>query len=102
MKAVVMKRGPDTLELIGTEKPVIGDHDVLVKVHAATVSSSDVNAVRDFHLLRPFARKAKPREPIPGVEFAGEIEEVGTAVQRFKTGTRSSGRAWPTGPGPST
>jgi NADPH:quinone reductase-like Zn-dependent oxidoreductase len=89
MKAIVCTKygSPDVLQLKDVEKPVPGDHEVLIKVHAATVTRGDV-ILRSLKfpmglVLRVFGMKQKKT---PGHEFAGEIEAVGQAVTRFKPG----------------
>ncbi len=48
MKAIAQDRygSPDVLELREVDKPVVADHEVLVRVHAAAVNA------RDWHLMR--------------------------------------------------
>ncbi|WP_270180806.1 NAD(P)-dependent alcohol dehydrogenase [Alkalihalobacillus sp. CinArs1] len=95
MKAVVCERygAPDVLQLKEVEKPVIADNEVLIKVHATTVSSGDARIRRGTRESLPFwpiSKMAigfhKPRKPILGMDFAGEIVEVGNEVKRFKIG----------------
>ena len=94
MKAIVYHQygSPDVLQLQEVEKPVAKDNEVLVKVHATTVTAADYR-VRSFTVPWSFWLPArivlgvrKPRNPILGAELAGEIESVGKAVKRFKPG----------------
>ncbi len=89
MKAIVLvKHGsPDGLKLQEVEKPVPRDNEVLIRVYAATVITGDV-ILRRLHpliyiLFQLFGIR---RKRIPGHEFAGEIEAVGSLVTRFKKG----------------
>lgn len=92
MKAIVFKKtGGSPLLLMDASLPVLKEREVLVKVSAATVTPSDVIGMGSFKVTRLFAGTVKPREPIPGVEFAGEIVQTGEAVSRFKIGDRVFG-----------
>jgi NADPH:quinone reductase-like Zn-dependent oxidoreductase len=90
MKAmVVAKYGPpEGLQLKEVEKPTPKDNEILIKIHATTVTFGDA-MLRSFSLLPRLVfgiffglRKNK----ILGHELAGVIEEVGKDVTRFKTG----------------
>ncbi len=95
MKAIVhTKYGPpDELQLLEVEKPVPGDNEVLIKIHATTVTTTDCNA-RNFTFVPQsfmlFARIMfgfkKPRIKILGIDLAGEIEAIGKDVKLFKAG----------------
>lgn len=94
MRAIVCTKygSPDVLELREVDKPTPKDHEVLVRVHATTVTSGDCR-VRSFNSpillwlpMRIFLGLRKPRNPILGVELAGEVEAIGKAVKRFKKG----------------
>lgn len=94
MKVVICTKygSPEVLQLKEVEKPVPKDNEVLIEVHATTVTSGDVR-VRSFTVPLSywlFARIAlglrKPKNPILGSELAGEIEAVGKDVKLFKKG----------------
>jgi NADPH:quinone reductase-like Zn-dependent oxidoreductase len=92
MKAIVYERygPPDVLELKEVAKPRPKDNEVLIKIHATTVTSGDWRA-RSLEMPVGFALMARlvfgvsrPRQPILGTELAGEIESVGKGVTKFK------------------
>jgi NADPH:quinone reductase-like Zn-dependent oxidoreductase len=89
MKAVICTKygSPDVLELRDVDKPVPGDNDLRIKVHASTVGPSDIAFLRaEPFIVRFFGGFFKPKIPIPGTAFAGEIEAIGKAAKRFKVG----------------
>ena len=90
MKAIVCTKSgpPEVLQLKEVEKPIPKDNEVLVKVHAATVTIGDVFVRKlpslitlPLGILFGFKRKK-----IPGHELAGVIESVGKDVKRFRKG----------------
>jgi len=94
MKAVICTKygAPDVLEFENVEKPTPGSGEVLIKVHATTVTSGDCRE-RSFNVPDGFWLPArlslgifKPRKKILGCELAGEIMAVGQNVKRFKKG----------------
>ncbi len=96
--AVYDKYGPpDVVSIAEVPKPTPGKHDLLVKLAASSVTSGDAR-MRAFNLPRPFAIPGRlmlgifgPRRKVLGVEFAGTIEAVGSAVTRFRPGDRVFG-----------
>jgi NADPH:quinone reductase-like Zn-dependent oxidoreductase len=89
--------GPPTLlQFKEIDKPVPRDNEVLIAIHATTVSTGDCN-VRNFTFvtksMRPIAKLmfgiGKPwKARILGTELAGEVERTGKDVKRFKAGDR--------------
>lgn len=102
MRAVVYTRygGPDVLQVKDIDKPAPGDDELLIKVHAAEATKADCEmrsfkfAVKWFWLpLRIAAGLLRPRNPVLGGYFSGEIEAVGKAVAKFKPGQQVFGCA---------
>jgi NADPH:quinone reductase-like Zn-dependent oxidoreductase len=94
MKAIVnTKHGPpEVLKLKDVEKPSPKENEVLIKVHAATVTQGDL-MLRKLHPLMyiPMRLFGVRRKRIPGHEFAGVVESVGADAKRFKTGDQVFG-----------
>lgn len=112
MKAVVHTEygSPDVLHIQEVEQPSPKANEVLIRVRATPVGYGDILA-RQFNTISPRsftmpfffwlpARLAfgirKPRKPILGSEFAGEIEAIGSDVTRFKVGDPVFGYRGPT------
>lgn len=88
MLAVVISRPgpPDVLEIRGTVRPVPQTSEVLVRVRASALNRADLLQRRGHYPAPP----GVPAD-IPGMEFAGEVESVGDAVQLWKPGQRVMG-----------
>ena len=95
--AVCTQYGPaEVLQLREVEKPVPTDDEVLIKIHATTVNSSDWfirSALRSAPVITQILMRlvmgiTRPRKPILGLVLAGEIEETGKGVERFRVGDR--------------
>jgi NADPH:quinone reductase-like Zn-dependent oxidoreductase len=96
MRAIVYDRygPPDVLRLEDAPRPVPKEDEVLVRVHATTVTRADC-ATREANrrsglavmlLSRSVSGFRRPRQPILGTEFAGEVAAVGAAVSQFAVG----------------
>ena len=89
MRAVVQDRygPPDVLRLEDVARPVPKSDEVLIKVHATTVSRTD-SALRAGvpFVSRFIGGLRRPRRKILGSDLAGVVEAVGTTVTEFKVG----------------
>ncbi len=94
MKAIVCTKygPPEVLKLQEVEKPIPENNEILIKIHATTVTAGDVR-MRSFNVsplfwlpMKIFLGFKKPRNPIIGMELSGEIEDIGKDVKQFKTG----------------
>ena len=96
MKAIVFTQygPPEVLRLADAPKPAPRDHEVLVKVHATTVTIGDT-IMRSLNLpivgwqkvmARLILGWRRPRRPVLGMELAGEIESIGKKVTHFNPG----------------
>lgn len=94
MKAFIKTKygGPEILSLQDVESPLLQEDQLLVKVMANSANPAD------WHLLRGkpyFARLTsglfKPKEKIPGADFAGVVVKTGKDVTRFKPGDKVFG-----------
>jgi NADPH:quinone reductase-like Zn-dependent oxidoreductase len=88
MKAAVVTRygPPEVVEVRDVPPPVPAGDEVVVRVHASTVSFGDRMLRSGPLLVRLLNGLAKPKQPILGVDFSGTVEAVGGAVTRFAPG----------------
>ena len=90
MRAAVITRpgGPDVLEVREVEAPHVGPDDLLVRVRASGLNRADIHQ-------RKGGYPAPPGSPadIPGLEYAGEVADVGSNVRDFTIGDRVFGIA---------
>jgi NADPH:quinone reductase-like Zn-dependent oxidoreductase len=94
MKAVVHDRygPPEVLRLAEVERPVPNDDEVLVRVHATTVTQTDCHMRRAQPFIWRFMLGLRrPKRRILGLELSGEVEAVGRAVTTFAPGERVFG-----------
>jgi NADPH:quinone reductase-like Zn-dependent oxidoreductase len=88
MKAITCHRygPPDVLEFEEVDAPVVGDHDVLVRVRGASVNPRDWHFLRGVpYVMRPFGLRL-PASGVLGSDVAGQVEAVGPAVTGFGPG----------------
>ena len=100
MKAVIWTKygAPDGLQLKEVKKPAPKDDEILIKIHATTITAGDCE-MRRLQLplmlsfpVRLYAGLLKPKRiTILGQELAGEVEQVGKNVNSFKVGDQVFG-----------
>jgi NADPH:quinone reductase-like Zn-dependent oxidoreductase len=89
MRAVVHDKygPPEVLRLGDVPRPVPAEDEVLVKVHATSVTRTDCGfRGADPFFARIFTGLLRPKRRILGMELAGEVEAVGAAVTEFAIG----------------
>ena len=99
MKAIVCSKygGPEVLQVTRCKKPIPMEDEVLIKIYAASVTDSDIfirSSNVPVKMLIPFRLMigiSKPRNPIIGEVFAGEIEYAGSGIKRFRAGDQVYG-----------
>ena len=94
MKAAVHTRygPPEVVRIAEVDTPSVGDHEVLVKVHATTVNRTDCGfrAAKPF-IVRVFSGLIRPKATVLGSEFAGVVEAIGGGVTSFEVGDQVFG-----------
>lgn len=95
MKAIVREKYglANELKLQEIEKPIPKENEVLIKVYAVSINSSDVESMKGT----PFYIRAngllKPKFKILGSDITGVVEAVGNSVTKFKKGDAVFGDA---------
>jgi NADPH:quinone reductase-like Zn-dependent oxidoreductase len=94
MKAIVCTEygPPDVLQLKEVKKPTPKEDEILIRICAVAVTTEDpLNRKGEPFFARVSTGLIRPKNPILGAEFAGEIEAVGVDVKRFKEGDQVFG-----------
>lgn len=91
--AICTKYGtPEFIQLKEVEKPMVKENEILIKIHATSVTSGDARIRRaDPFIIRLIFGWKKPRKSTLGVVVAGEIEAIGKGVSKFKVGDQVFG-----------
>ena len=83
---------PELLQIKEVAKPFPKENEILIKIHATSVSSGDARLRRaDPFLIRLIFGFKKPRKSVLGVVVAGEIEAIGKGVTQYKAGDQVFG-----------
>jgi len=94
MKAVIYEKygSPEVLIKTEVEKPIPNKNEVLVKIHATTITTVDsIFRKGDQFFARMATGPIKPKNRILGTEFSGIIEAIGADVKRFNVGDKVFG-----------
>ncbi len=94
MKAIELTKygAPEFLQMTEVEKPSPKDNEILIKIHATSVSSGDARMRRaDPYIIRLIFGFKRPRKAVLGVVVAGEIEAVGNSVSNYHVGDQVFG-----------
>jgi NADPH:quinone reductase-like Zn-dependent oxidoreductase len=96
MKAIVQEvyGSPDLLRIAEVPTPPVGDHDVLVRVRAASVHPDVWHMIRgEPRVLRLMGGGLRrPKAKVPGTDLAGVVEATGDLVTRFRSGDEVFGK----------
>ena len=98
MKAIVQDRygSAEVLQAQEIEKPEIGDDEVLVRVHAASIHVGDwILMTGSPFVMRLATGLRRPKNRVPGSDVAGIVEKVGSEVKGLRPGDEVFG--WGTG-----
>ncbi|RUA11933.1 MAG: NAD(P)-dependent alcohol dehydrogenase [Flavobacteriia bacterium] len=96
MKAVTLNKygKPDALQLVDIEMPIPKEDEVLIKIDAIPVTTEDpLQRMGRPYFTRLFFGFTKPKNPILGAEFSGEIVSTGKHVSQFETGDKVFGHS---------
>jgi NADPH:quinone reductase-like Zn-dependent oxidoreductase len=83
---------PEVVRVMSMPDPIPQDNEVLIRVHASTVNGTDCGfRSAEYFISRFWSGLFKPKRPILGCEFAGEVIAIGNTVTQYKIGDRVFG-----------
>lgn len=84
--------GPDVIRIADVPTPSPKPNEMLIRIHASAVNAADwrLRSANPWFVRLVFGL-TKPRRPILGVVFAGEVVETGAHVTTYKKGDRLFG-----------
>lgn len=86
--------GPEVLQLEEVELPSLKDNQVMIKVAANSANPADWHIIRGKPFFARFTFGLfKPKDKIPGADFAGIVTETGKRVTQFKVGDKVFGES---------
>ena len=84
--------GPDVIRIAEVPTPSPKKNEVLIRIHASAVNAADWRLRRaNPWFVRLVFGLFKPRRPILGVVFAGDVVETGTDATKYRKGDRLFG-----------
>lgn len=96
MKAIITTKygSPDVLQLRDIEKPIPKDNEVLIKIHAASITRAETMMRTGYPLIgRLFMGLTKPMNAVSGTGFSGKIEAIGKKVRSYQIGDQVFGES---------
>ncbi len=96
MKAMITTSygSPDVFKLQNVDKPVAKPHEILIRIHASSVTKADtMMRTGEPFIGRFFTGLSKPKHSIWGTGFAGVVEAIGSEVTQFKVGHQVFGES---------
>jgi NADPH:quinone reductase-like Zn-dependent oxidoreductase len=93
MKAIICTKygSPDVFQLQEIDMPIPKDHEVRIRIHAASVGPADCTFRKGSPLVKLVYGLKRPKNPIFGTELSGEIDAVGKKVTRYQVGDQVFG-----------
>jgi NADPH:quinone reductase-like Zn-dependent oxidoreductase len=93
MKAMVCTKygAPDVFQLQEIDTPIPKDHEVRIKIHAASVGPADCTFRKGSPIVKLVYGLKRPKNSILGAEFSGEIDAVGESVTKYQVGDQVFG-----------
>lgn len=80
---------PEVVKSAELKKPVPADNEVLVRIHATTVNRTDSGfRSAEYFVSRFWSGLFRPKFPVLGCEFSGEVEQTGKNVRDFRVGDK--------------
>jgi NADPH:quinone reductase-like Zn-dependent oxidoreductase len=75
---------PDVLKLVELEKPVPANNEILIRIHATTVTATEITFRKgEPYFSRLFTGLTKPKLTTLGEELSGVVEALGKKVKRY-------------------
>ncbi|MCR9144388.1 MAG: NAD(P)-dependent alcohol dehydrogenase [bacterium] len=79
--------GPELISINDIPRPLPGDDEVLVQVHAAALHAGDALILKgEPAILRLMTGLTRPKQPVPGADLSGVVAAIGKNITRFQVG----------------